>query len=275
VVEFAVIDLDMSEIKRALIVAPRQIPFAMAVALTRTAQAGQGDVLRDLGKSVKLRTDYLTSPRRPGYIRMKPAKKDALEAQVGTTSDLMALEATGGEKESGKAGIQAIPTDAGHGSTVTGLRGPQDLGTLLRSQGKWPKGLLKGFGMPYFLQQVGEFEGKEGGPGGQKKGGYVAEWTKGSGLSWKRQRHLERHGGDVAKRSRRRGTQALTGDRTKWVIFRRMTTARYPIEAVYVFRTATKIPAHWPFEQIFTEVARKAWPEQAEQAVIAALWSDR
>lgn len=135
--------LDDSALRRDLALCKKQIPFAMALALTRTMQAAQKDTLAAESKVFHVRTDYLTSPKRPGYFRVVSAKKDNLAATLGTRAPLMEQEVFGGIKAAGKNGVEAVPTEEGHGSTVAPLRGDDNSGTLMRSDGKWPRMLAK------------------------------------------------------------------------------------------------------------------------------------
>lgn len=71
----------------------KQIPFATALALTRTAQDIQSEVRRGLPQRFTLRNDWV----RKG-IRIERAEKRNLQAKVYTKDDFMVLQETGGSK---------------------------------------------------------------------------------------------------------------------------------------------------------------------------------
>ncbi|MBP7149791.1 MAG: hypothetical protein KBD01_19875 [Acidobacteria bacterium] len=270
-----VLQLDDTEIRRALVLLTKQTPFALARALTMVAKSGQGVLIERASKTFTLRGDWLTSPKRPGGIRIRPATKALLQSEIGTAATVAALAAVGDKKAAGKGGVQSVPTDEGKGSTVDPLRGPGELKALLRSTGLWPKGLLRSR-KPFFLAQVGEFQGKERGVGGARKGGYTPDMVKTGGVSRKWAQHLQRHGDDSAKRRRRMSTKALVSAQpSKWIIFQRLTEKRYPIQAVYVFRREVKIDKTWPFEETIAAVVGERWPEAVEDSILETLWTAR
>ncbi|MHA1540048.1 MAG: hypothetical protein ACTSXQ_06205 [Alphaproteobacteria bacterium] len=86
-------------------VAGRQVPFALALALTRTAQEAQKDVKRHIENRFVIR-------RKSGgfgsSIRIKPATKTNLEARVHSMAGFAALQQTGGKKGA-RDGRLAIP----------------------------------------------------------------------------------------------------------------------------------------------------------------------
>src|SRR3990167_3209198 len=84
----------------------KEMPFAMAVALTRTAQSAQREVRAELKDRFTIRGNWV-----PGGIRIKPATKRNLAAEVGSKDAFMALQETGGvKKPRGRA--LAIPVGA-------------------------------------------------------------------------------------------------------------------------------------------------------------------
>ncbi|PWC81266.1 hypothetical protein [Azospirillum sp. TSH64] len=109
----------------------RQAPYAIARALTKTAQDAQGRVRDSLTSNFTIRGKYV-----PNGIRYRPAGKKNLEAQVGSVSPFMELQETGGERE----GNSAIPIGARRKITDT------------TRPGKWPSALLRKRG--YFLAPI-------------------------------------------------------------------------------------------------------------------------
>jgi hypothetical protein len=89
---------------------PKQIRFALAQALTKTAKEGQTAVLNALGDTFTLRGNWAQPSNKFG-IRIKSAKKDDLTAEIKTAADWLKLHETGGEKTSRTGGNIAVPTE--------------------------------------------------------------------------------------------------------------------------------------------------------------------
>jgi hypothetical protein len=87
--------------------ANRQIPFALARALTRTAQDAQGDVRSDLPHRFTIRNTWVSRG-----IRITPATKAKPEAIVGSLEPFMARQETGGTKRARSAHHVAVPVKA-------------------------------------------------------------------------------------------------------------------------------------------------------------------
>jgi hypothetical protein len=86
---------DVERITRALDdAAQKQVPFALARALTWTAKDAQSDVRGELPRRFTLRNNWVSSG-----IRITPAKKGAPEALVGSLEPFMARQETGGVKK--------------------------------------------------------------------------------------------------------------------------------------------------------------------------------
>ena len=99
---------------------PKQIRYASAVALTKTAQDVQKEVKRQLPTRFIIRSKWV-----PKGIRTKMATKTTLESKVRVIDDFMALQEVGGDGETSvPIGARAKPTS----------RTPP---------GKWPGALLK------------------------------------------------------------------------------------------------------------------------------------
>lgn len=117
----------------------RQIPFATAVALTRTAKDVQARLIADLPADFTVR-----SPWTAKGIRVKSANKRNLEAQVGSRDEYMARQATGGVKEPRSGQTVAVPI-TGRGRARATVKSPT-------RRGKWPARLLQ---KPrYFIQKI-------------------------------------------------------------------------------------------------------------------------
>jgi hypothetical protein len=86
----------------------KQLPFALAKTLTATAKDAQGAVLSDLGNKFTLRNNWF-KPNTPLGIKVKPAKKKDLRAEVGTNFDALEKFETGKDKTPRGRHI-AIPT---------------------------------------------------------------------------------------------------------------------------------------------------------------------
>ena len=85
----------------------KQIRFATAVALTRTAQDAQEEVRRQLPERFTIRTGWLAKG-----IRIQPARKNTLESSVRVLDDFMTLQETGGLKRSRSGDSLAVPVGA-------------------------------------------------------------------------------------------------------------------------------------------------------------------
>jgi len=258
--------LDDSALRRDLALCKKQIPFAMALALTRTMQAAQKDTLAAESKVFHVRTDYLTSPKRPGYFRVVSAKKDNLAATLGTRAPLMEQEVFGGEKKAGKH-LQSVPTDAGVGSTKdAALRGEDDMGTLLKQGGKWPWRIVN-TAKPggFFLKLVGGFQGKQPGriTDNQNRSQTMAGRNK-AVLSKVRDRAILFQKTGPTHPATRKYLNRPVG---------REVYAKAPIQAIYVFEARVKIGQKLPFQKIVEMAVAEYWPGEATKAVNEALWT--
>jgi hypothetical protein len=84
--------------------ARRQVPFAIARALTWTAKDAQGDVQADLPKRFTLRNNWVKNG-----IRITPATKASPQAVVGSLEPFMERQETGGAKRSRGGHRVAVP----------------------------------------------------------------------------------------------------------------------------------------------------------------------
>lgn len=84
--------------------AKRQLPFALARALTWTAKDAQSDVREDLPKKFTLRNAWVKNG-----IRITPATKASPEAVVGSLEPFMQRQETGGPKGSRGGHRIAVP----------------------------------------------------------------------------------------------------------------------------------------------------------------------
>jgi len=131
----------------------KQLPFAMALSLTRTAQDAQTRTRGDLAARFTIRRPFVAKG-----IRIKSARKSArlgdIKAQVGTVDAFMALQDAGGTKTGRGGGRVAVPV---------GARPRQ---TSVTPRSKWPGALLKKPG--YFLAPLA---GEDGALGVWKRAG--------------------------------------------------------------------------------------------------------
>lgn len=91
-------------------IATRNLPFASALALTRTAQAAQSAVRKDLPNKFTVRRSWIVQG-----IQITPASKSdwpALKAVVGSRDEFMVLQETGGTRKGLGGRRIAIPTKA-------------------------------------------------------------------------------------------------------------------------------------------------------------------
>ncbi len=84
--------------------ANRQIPFALARALTMTARDAQTDVRADLPRRFTIRNTWVSKG-----IRITPATKAKPEAVVGSLEPFMARQETGGTKTARSHSRVAVP----------------------------------------------------------------------------------------------------------------------------------------------------------------------
>lgn len=88
----------------------KQIPFAVALALTSTAKDAQSEVQKSLEGAFTLRNNWHKPSNKFG-IRVKTAKKTDLVASVHTEADWLELHEDGGTKTPTKGKELAIPTE--------------------------------------------------------------------------------------------------------------------------------------------------------------------
>lgn len=87
----------------------KQMPFATARTLTQTAKDAQEEVLHTLPQTFTLRGVWI-KPRNKFGIKIRPAKKRDLQAEIGTNADWLELHEEGGTKRPRGQHI-AIPTE--------------------------------------------------------------------------------------------------------------------------------------------------------------------
>lgn len=99
-----------------------QIPFATALALTRTAQDAQAEVRRGLKSRFTVRNNFVEKG-----ILFSAAKKDTLQATVFSRDDFMILQEKGGTKTPRGASI-SVPMEGGNKKGIARAgRRPKDL----------------------------------------------------------------------------------------------------------------------------------------------------
>jgi hypothetical protein len=112
----------------------RQIPYAAAISLTRTAQELQDEIRKGMPSAFTLRRQWVVQG-----IRIKSARKDFLQAEVYSRDPFMTLQETGGTKTSIHKRVWdygeylAIPLDA--------RRTKSDI----VQKADWPENLIKPF----------------------------------------------------------------------------------------------------------------------------------
>lgn len=92
--------------KQLQLIASRQIPFAVALALTRTAQDSQRNVRSHISENFTIRKK---SGGFANSIAIRPATKQNLNAEVYTMARFAALQQTGGTRQPDGSGKLAVP----------------------------------------------------------------------------------------------------------------------------------------------------------------------
>lgn len=105
----------------------REIPFAVAVALTRTARDARQTLAAELPDHFQIRTPFTVK-----RLRFKQATKRSWSAEVGHLSEYMALQAEGGRKAPRKR-LVGVPTAALRRQSPSGVT----------SRNLWPSRLLR------------------------------------------------------------------------------------------------------------------------------------
>jgi len=125
------VKVDTTEIETALrrVQGEKQIPFAIASALTKTVIDAQKFVRGKLAESFTIRSPWVAKG-----IRITPATKTTLAAAVGSVDPFMERQAVGGEKTA-KSGAVAIP-QVGRGRPRTTIKSAT-------RPAKWPKAQLR------------------------------------------------------------------------------------------------------------------------------------
>lgn len=87
----------------------KQVNFGTAVGLTKTAKEGQSAVVGAIKGTFTTRGTWFNQNMRHG-IKITPAKKDKLQAEVKTLADWLEPHETGTDKHA-RGGRVAVPTD--------------------------------------------------------------------------------------------------------------------------------------------------------------------
>ena len=101
------IEADERQMRQAMGGLAKQVRFAAAVALTRTAKDAQEKVRRQLPERFTVRTGWVAKG-----IRTRSARKNNLEAAVIVLDEFMALQETGGMRTSRSGKALAVPVGA-------------------------------------------------------------------------------------------------------------------------------------------------------------------
>lgn len=138
------VDVDTKQLANSLLRAPRnQVPFAVAMALTRTAQGIQQQLKQDVDKRFTLRNNFVRNA-----IRFDKATKRDLSAVVGVATsarydtDFMERQEFGGLKTP-RGRHLAIPVEAGRGKRGI-IRKSQRPRALLENEKRYFTGFIKG-----------------------------------------------------------------------------------------------------------------------------------
>lgn len=102
---FIHLELEDNATKHLMNVAGRQVPFALALALTKTAKEAQKDICQHIDDNFVIRKK---SGGFKSSIRINPATKKTLQAEVYSMAGFAALQQTGGVKKP-RDGRLAIP----------------------------------------------------------------------------------------------------------------------------------------------------------------------
>ena len=127
-----------ANIQRVAAGVEKQMRFAIAMALTKTAQDAQQEIIRQLPERFTIRTGWVKQG-----VRYRPADKNAknIISRVVDMDSFMALQETGGDKLKQQ---KAMGIPIGARSSLTS--------TTLLDKSKWPAALLKKQG--YFLAPI-------------------------------------------------------------------------------------------------------------------------
>jgi hypothetical protein len=87
----------------------KQIRFGTAVGLTATAKEGQKASVNSIKSSFTVRSNWFEQNMRPG-IKITPATKQNMKAEVKTSADWLAKHEKGGTFSSGSGHRLAVPT---------------------------------------------------------------------------------------------------------------------------------------------------------------------
>lgn len=120
---------DWKTLERQLEEHARQVPYALATALTATARDAQATLREELPQRFTIRSNWTQKG-----IRVEKANKKTLTAKVGSLEDYMARQARGGNKRA-KGKDVAIP--------AVGSGKPRQTIDAKTSKSKWPGAFLK------------------------------------------------------------------------------------------------------------------------------------
>ncbi|MBF0602152.1 MAG: hypothetical protein HQL07_00495 [Nitrospirae bacterium] len=224
-----------SEVNRLFANLEKQVRFAAAQALTKTAQDAQAEVRRQLPERFTTRTGWLAKG-----IRVRAANKTDLTATVSVLDQFMVLQETGGIKEKQNHAM----------SVPVGARSyPKE--TLPRS--KWPSSLLQKKG--YFIAPI---TGKSLTARSQVKGNY--------------RRRIHNKPNVVYHKDSARIKSSDVGNMALW---HRRGRRRLPIDLVYVFKDKVSVDPRFDFRKTVMQVARERFSNRFVEALKKALATAR
>jgi hypothetical protein len=143
---FKIIETGLKEVVRALERAEKEIQFATAKALTKSAQDVQAAVIDKLPEQFTLRTGWY-KPNTPYGFKIRMATKQDLEAVVYTKAPWMLLHEEGGTKRSAQGKRLAIPFNYRQGSVPGVAFGVRRTKRDLVANSQKPRNLKKAFVM--------------------------------------------------------------------------------------------------------------------------------
>lgn len=115
-----------------------QVPYASAVALTKTAQQGQAKVQESLPVRFTIRRLAWAK----GGVRIQPAKKTLLEARVQDINPYMERQETGADKLPKHGRFVAVPLSGVRGWYSRKLIAPEDMPDKVMEQGGFIRGSI-------------------------------------------------------------------------------------------------------------------------------------
>lgn len=138
------IEVDMKPVQEMLTRAGREMPFAIAKGLTKTAQDVQAKVIADLPGKFTLRTGWY-KPNTPYGFKIEKATKQNMTATVFTRAPFMQLQEEGGTKRMPSGKRIAVPFLEQQGRKPGVIYGVKRTKRDLIMKSQKPRNLAKAF----------------------------------------------------------------------------------------------------------------------------------